>query len=84
MSGPTLLDLTGDIFGGPEVNSIVLNGTNGTMALFVQPPADSVVFELYIGGKLNLKEKVCGIRRTPFPKVKRVEKLVPVSDKVKP
>lgn len=84
MSGPVLIDLTGDIFGGPSVNSIVINGTQGSMALYVTPPADSVVFELYIGGKLRLKEKNCGVREGTARRPKRSATLVPVCDKVRP
>jgi len=84
MSGPVLIELTGDIFGGPSVNSIVINGTQGIMGLFVQPAADSDVFLLTIAGKLNLKEKVCGVRDGTARKPKRSATLVPVCDKVKP
>lgn len=84
MSGPVLLELTGDIFGGPSVNSIVINGTQGIMALYVQPIADSEVFLLTIAGKLNMKEKVCGKREGTARRPKRSATLVPVCGKVKP
>jgi hypothetical protein len=85
MSGPVLINLSGDIFGGSQVNLIVLNGTIGTMALTVDPSVeDSDVFALYIGGKLRLKEKNCAERRTGAPKGPASPKLVPVCDKVAP
>lgn len=84
MSGPFLIELSGDIFGGPEVDGILLNGTIGSMALYVQPPADMVVFDLYIGGRLNVKEKNCAERRTPYLKAARRSIPAAVSDRVKP
>lgn len=85
MSGPVLIDLTGDIFGGREVNVIVLNGTIGTMALTVDPAdLDEDMFPLYIGGKLHLKEKNCAWPNTRKDKGPASPVYVPDCDKVAP
>lgn len=85
MSGPVLIDLSGDIFGGREVNVIVLNGTIGTMAIMVDPSVeDSDVFPLYVGGRLHVKEKNCAERRSSADKGPASPVLVPVCSKVAP
>lgn len=84
MSGPVVLNISGDIFGGLEVDGVLLNGTVGAAALYVRPVPDSVVFDLFIGGRLNLKEKNCAERRTPYPKAPRSPVVAAVSDRVKP
>lgn len=83
MSGPVFI-LTPDLFNGVPLNFLPINGMGGEARLFAGPGVDSRVFDLYIGGKLRLKEKVCGIKNAPRPKGKQVQDLVPVCDKVKP
>ncbi len=82
MSGPFFT--VGNEFDGASYNSVTFNGASVAAALFVRPVVDSLVFDLLIGGKLSVKEKVCGIKPAPRPKKCRPETIVPVCDKVKP
>jgi hypothetical protein len=84
MSGPVLLSFSGDILGGPAVNQLVLNGNDGDAALYIPGNLDELIFDLFIGSKLNAKEMVCGVKPSPSPKACKVENIVPVCDKVKP
>lgn len=83
MSGPRITLLLGDFFGG-AVNTTQVNGETGTAELDHRPLVDSEVFELFIGGRLNLKEKVFKRRQAPRAPVVAGERLVPVNDKVRP
>ncbi len=84
MSGPFFIDISGDILGGPPVGRLMIDGNEGDMALYVPGTVDSRVFKLFMGSKLNLKEKVCGIKQAPPPKGNKVQDLVPVCSKVSP
>lgn len=84
MSGLTIVRLTADLINGVPVNTIPINGVGGEAWLFAGRGVDSEIFELYIGGKLRLKEKVCGVKNAPRPKGKQVQDIVAVCDKVKP
>lgn len=84
MSGPVILSFSGDILGGPAVDMLVIDGNDGDAALYVPGTLDELIFDLFIGSKLNAKEMVCGIKPSPSPKGQHVQNLVPVCDKVKP
>lgn len=82
MSG-LFFNLSSDFDGG-TFTAVPFSAAGGDASMFVRPVVDSLVFDLLIGGKLSVKEKVCGIRPAPRPKKCGTDKLVPVCDKVKP
>ena len=59
MIGPIYLSISGGAFGGLEVDIVFLAGVGGTVALYADSLTDEVMFNLYIAGKLRLKEQVC-------------------------
>jgi hypothetical protein len=86
MSGPVFLATDLGCIGGAEINhiGIAINGFSGSAALFVETVLDEAMFELYIGGRLKLKEKVCAVRRVGSDKAPRGAKYPAVCSKVKP
>lgn len=59
MSGPVLLTYSGGALGGSSITAVMLNGLGGTAALYVDTLADESAFELYVDGRLTIKERVC-------------------------
>lgn len=86
MSGPVILAYDSGTINGAVIHAtgISINGFSGVAALFVEPFLDEEMFILLIGGKLNVKEKVCADRRVPKDKAKAASKYRAVCSKVKP
>ena len=86
MSGPFILAFdSGTINGGViHQTGIPINGFSGVAALFIEAFLDEEMFITLIGGKLNVKEKVCSDRRVPKDKAKAASKYRAVCSKVKP
>jgi hypothetical protein len=85
MSGPYfILTDTGCVNGSLINYSLPINGFGGSAALFVEAFLDEQMFEILIGGRLNVKEKVCAERRVGYDKAKAASKYPAVRSKVRP
>ena len=86
MSGPYFTVSDVGCIGGHAIHftGIPINGLVGGGVMYIDTPADSLVFELLIAGRLSVKEKVCGLERTRAERSPRPAKYRAVCSKVKP
>lgn len=86
MSGPVILAFDSGTINGAVIHApgISINGFSGIAALFLDSFLDEEMFLLLIGGKLNVKEKVCSDRRVPKDRAKAASKYRALCSKVKP
>lgn len=86
MSGPHFIFTDLGCVNGGTVNhtGIAVNGFAGAAALYLDSQLDEEMFEILIAGRLNVKEKVCANRITPFDKAKAASKYPAVRSKVRP
>lgn len=86
MSGPFFTATDVGCINGAQFNhtALPINGFGGTALIFVDAFLDEEMFELLIGAKLNVKEKVCAVKRTSAPKAPAGAKYKAVCSKVKP
>jgi hypothetical protein len=86
MSGPVILSYDSGTLNGAVIHApgISVNGFSGIAALFIESFLDEEMFIILIGGKLNVKEKLCADRRVPKDKAKAASKYRAVCSKVKP
>lgn len=86
MSGPVIISYDSGAINGAVIHApgISINGFSGVAALFIEAFLDEEMFIILIGGRLNVKEKVCSDRRVLKDKAKAAVKLPAVCSKVKP
>lgn len=86
MSGPFFVLLDTGCVNGSTINykGLSINGFAGAAAMFIDAVPDELMFQLLIGGRLNVKEKVCAERRTGYDKAKAASKYPAVCSKVRP
>ena len=86
MSGPFFTASDVGCIGGSQINhpALAINGFGGTALLFVDAFLDEEMFELLIGAKLNVKEKVCSPGQKRPDKAPAGAKYKAVCSKVKP
>ncbi len=86
MSGPYFTITDVGCINGSQINQtgLPINGFGGSANLFIDPFLDEEMFVLLIGGRLNVKEKVCAVGRTRRDEAPAGAKYKAVCSKVKP